>query len=100
MSDLTTYPYQQIRTTAKFFDVNGVAVNPSTLSLTITQSKGGVDTVMATKVKADLQNPVTGEFYYEYTPGTAGSGTYYFNWVSTSPNTESEESVVVETPHR
>jgi len=97
---MTYFPKQKLRSTAEFKDENGVAVNPATISLTITRFYAGEETAISTKSKADLQNPIEGTFYYEYTPGTDGAGTYYFNWVSTSPYTENEESVVVETPHR
>lgn len=100
MSEVTYLPFQKLRTTATFTDSSGVAANSSTITLTITRSLGGTNTQITTKNKAQLQNPSTGQFYYEYTPGTDGPGTYYFNWVSTTPDTEQEEHAVVETPHR
>ncbi len=97
---MTYFPKQKLRSTAEFKDADGVAAEPASITLTITRFYAGEETAISTKSKTDLQNPAVGTYYYEYTPGTDGAGTYYFNWVSTSPYTENEESVVVETPHR
>lgn len=100
MAETTYYPKQQLRTTATFKNSSGVAVNPSTITMTISRVLAGVETVISTLAIADLTNSATGTYYYDYTPGTDGVGTYYFNWVSTNPNTEQEESAVVVDSHR
>lgn len=96
---MTYYPYQKIRTSASIRDANGPA-DPVTMSLTITKHHAGVTETIATKNISQLTNPSVGEYYYDYTPGAEGAGTYFFNWVSADPDTEDEQSVDVELPHR
>lgn len=100
MAETTYYPKQEIRTAASFVNSSGVAVNPSAITLTISRVLASVETVISTLAITDLTNSATGAYYYDFTPGTNGPGTYYFNWVSTNPNTEDEKHAVVVDSHR
>jgi len=100
MAETTYYPKQQLRTTATFKNSSGVNTNPSTITMTISKVVAGVETVISTLAIADLTTVQTGVYYYDFTPGTNGVGWYYFNWVSTNPNTEQEEYAVVVDSHR
>lgn len=100
MAETTYFPKQQLRTTASFKNSSGVATNPDTITMTISKVHAGVETIISTLVKTDLTTDITGTYYYDFTPGANGTGTYYFNWVSTNPNTEMEESVAVVDSHR
>jgi hypothetical protein len=101
MTETTTYfPKQQLRTTASFKNSSGAAVNPDTITMTISKVHSGTETVISTLAKADLTTDITGTYYYDFTPGTNGPGNYFFNWVSTNPNTEQETCAVVVDSHR
>lgn len=100
MTAITYFPKQQLRSTASFKNSSGAAATPDTITLTISKVHAGTETVIQTLAKTDLTTDITGTYYYDFTPGTNGAGEYFFNWVSTNPNTEMEESVVVEDPHR
>ena len=100
MAETTYFPKQQLRTTASFKDSSGAAATPDTIVLTITKVHAGAETSIDTLAIGDLTTDIPGTYYYDFTPGDNGPGEYFFNWVSTNPNTEMEESATVVDPHR
>ena len=83
---------QAKKLTAVFTDINGAAVNPGSITLSIYREWQGVVTLVATKVKTDMVNEVNpGTWYCLFTPGANGPGRYTGRWV-TDNGVDQEES--------
>jgi len=64
----------QRRLTGNFTNVNNAPADPGAIALTIREPDG----VQIAKTEADMQNPATGEWYYDFT--IAKPGRHIVRW--------------------
>ena len=68
----------QERLTVAFTDLNGTAVNPTTVTLKVRTPDGTVTTLATSDSPNPIGNASTGNYYYDYT--YAQEGRHHFEW--------------------